>query len=132
MNADGSNQTQLTEGAQIDNFRASTPSWSPDGTKIVFTCFRYTDSQQVCEVDTRDGSQRALTHSTDSSVSYDPSFSPDGTKIVFVNDGRIYVMNAEDGSGQTQLTNIPFKDSRPNWGAAQPHLKQLSKITPVS
>jgi len=32
MNADGSGQTQLTDNAVPD----ATPTWSPDGTKIVF------------------------------------------------------------------------------------------------
>ena len=98
MNVDGSAQTRLTTtpGALAD------PSWSPDGTKMVFE---------------RDGSIYVLDlvggagqpDLTPAGGGYDPSFSADGQKIVFFSarDGNyeIYVMNA-DGSAQTNLTNF--------------------------
>ena len=53
---------------------------------------------------------------------FSPSWSPDGEKIAFQNniDGndQIYVMNAADGSGQTNISNNPAQDRHPDWGTA--------------
>ncbi len=46
----------------------------------------------------------------------------DGTKIAFYSlrdrIAQIYVMNAEDGSGQTRVTDNPPDNSNPDWGPA--------------
>jgi Tol biopolymer transport system component len=78
------------------------PSWSPDGSKIVF----YSNGN-IYLADAQTGSVigAALAEG------YDPCWSPDGSKIVFSNDGTISVMNA-DGSGLTSL-NVP--GAQPNW-----------------
>ncbi|HET7551721.1 MAG TPA: DPP IV N-terminal domain-containing protein [Gemmatimonadaceae bacterium] len=119
MDADGSNQTRLTDAAG-QNGRAA---WSPDGSKIAYASIVDVDvggqTTQVGEiwVMNADGSgATALT--SDGAFANSPSWSPDGSKIVFQSnrDGtdQIYVMNA-DGSGITRLTNGDWGDQQPAW-----------------
>ncbi|HEU4824572.1 MAG TPA: hypothetical protein VFS97_14205 [Nitrososphaeraceae archaeon] len=48
-----------------------------------------------------------------------PTCSPDGTKIAFTSNRdvnwEIYVMNAQDGSNQTNLTIDPASDALAEW-----------------
>ena len=106
MNADGSNQTRLTNNpASADG----SPSFSGDGSKIAFSSTRdgLDGLNKEIYVMNADGSnQTRLTNNPASDDS--PSFSGDGSKIAFssTRDGtvEIYVMNA-DGSNQTRLTS---------------------------
>jgi|GEM_PF-611678 len=112
MNADGSNQTRLTNNPANDSW----PSLSPDGTKITFNSDKDGGNDEVYTMDADGTNQTRLTNNP---LSGWPSWSPDGTKIVFVTnrDGNaeIYVMNA-DGSNQTRLTNNSYVcDSSPAW-----------------
>jgi Tol biopolymer transport system component len=68
-----------------------------------------------------DGNGTGLTRLTftDDLSEFDPAVSPDGQRIAFtrqLTDGNfeIFVMNA-DGSGETNLTNDPATDLRPDW-----------------
>ena len=111
MNADGSNQTRLTNNTALDD----APAWSPDGTKIAFHSSR--DGNEEIYVMNADGSnQTRLTNN--SAFDFEPGWSPDGTQIVFASsrdgDNEIYVMNA-DGSGQTPLTGNTAGDGQPIW-----------------
>ena len=104
VGADGSGLTQLTglQGGEGDS------SWSPDGTKVVFTRARSDRGPFEIWVVNADGSglQRLTRHR---GFSIAPTWSPDGRKIVYATDAgrrqplRLYVMNA-DGSGQQRLT----------------------------
>jgi hypothetical protein len=107
MNADGTNQTRLTNDPAGDYLHA----WSPDGSRIAFKRGGH------IYVMNADGSNQ--TRLTDRASSfYDlPDWSPDGSRIAFVSDpdnnnSEIYVMNA-DGSNQTRLTNNPAYDRSP-------------------
>ncbi|CAN5205883.1 hypothetical protein BH20ACI2_BH20ACI2_20270 [soil metagenome] len=104
MNADGSGQTRLTTDPGPEQY----PSFSTDGTKIVFT---RSDKVYVMNVDGT--SQTELTSTTGN---VEPRFSPDGSKIVFSSsrDGNreIYVMNA-NGTNPTRLTNNSALDRYP-------------------
>ncbi len=100
MSAGGSNVRQLThDGQSMD------PSWSPDGSRIVFV-----SNRQVHTMDPDGGNVINLQALARFSQPR-PVFSPDGTKIAFASIGPpdffgdVFVMNA-DGSGvPDQLTH---------------------------
>ena len=97
MNADGSNQIRLTKSGGYDyqpgrlaEVKHYGPSWSPDGTQIVFASDRESDSyiKDIYVMNADGSNQIRLTESG----GYEPSWSPDGTQIVFASD-RIGVSN---------------------------------------
>ncbi len=113
MNADGTNQTRITNNLSQDTF----PAWSPDGTKLAFMSPR--EGNAEIYVVNRDGSGlRRLTNHPSSDVT--PTWAPSGNQIAFTSDrtGRpqIWIMNA-DGSGQQQITRESWCD-RPTWSPA--------------
>src|SRR5829696_2723076 len=122
MNADdGSGLTRLTDDPAIDTFA----NWSPDGERIAFTSDRDNGIDEIYVMNADDGSD--VTRMTDNDADdLAPSWSPDGEKIAFSgsrdnneesgSDFDIYVMNADDGSGQTRLTNNDADDSDLDWG----------------
>jgi len=116
MNPDGSAQTRLTDSPAYDD---TSPSWSPDGSKIAFASaftgvegFNY----DIVVMDADGANPIRLTDANGQENS--PSWSPDGTKIAFgsFRDGNseVYVMNA-DGSDPRDLTNNDAADSQPSW-----------------
>jgi Tol biopolymer transport system component len=97
MNADGSDQTQLTFDATKKD---QTPEWSPDGTKIIYTVDAATTAGgDIWIMNADGGGQHALTSGPERE--YGPVWSPDGTQIAFLDIGSrtVYVMNA-DGTGR--------------------------------
>ena len=107
MDADGSNQTNLSNNAAPDDL----PDCSPDGTKVVFDSFRVA-SVDIYVMDI-DGSDQIRLTDDPADESF-PSWSPDGTKIAFERGGDIWVMGA-DGSSQDLLTTHPSFDTAPAW-----------------
>jgi Tol biopolymer transport system component len=114
MNADGSNQTRLTNNPGGDD---AFPRWSPDGKKIVFVSGHGEGNYEIYLMNS-DGSDR--TRLTESPGAQDDNFgarwSPDGKQLIFWSsrdgDAELYVMNA-DGSSQTRLTDNPASDWSP-------------------
>jgi Tol biopolymer transport system component len=111
MDADGSNQTQLTDNPADDEM----PSWSPDSSRIIFTSNR--DGNRELYVMNADGSDlRRLTNHP--ANDWEPSWSPDGKKIAFESsrggNRDIFVMNS-DGSNPMRLTDNPSGDRIPSW-----------------
>ena len=82
MNADGSNQVQLTKTEEpVINFE---PSFSPDGSKIVFMRRGFPSGEQdIWVIDANGTGAVNLTHSPGVNE-FDPEFSPDGTSIVYI------------------------------------------------
>src|SRR2546422_583991 len=110
MDADGSNQTRLTNNPARDG----EPAWSPDGAKIVFVSQR--DGNEEIYVMNADGSDlRLLAQAPDGEFDYSPAWSPDGAKILFVQSSlcieepcandSLFVMSA-DGSNRQQLLSL--------------------------
>ena len=80
MDYDGANQHQLTNLHSI----ALTPRWSPDGSRIAFTCFapyRSVNSAQICMYSMDSGKVIAFPRFPGTNIT--PAWSPDGAQIVF-------------------------------------------------
>src|SRR5262245_7486779 len=121
INVDGTGLTRLTFNAEGER----APSWSPDGTRILFSCRIGGGSSdfELCVMNA-DGSNRLqLTDNTVQDLT--SSFSPDGQQIVLHRSiaGRtqLWLMNA-DGTGLMQLTNRPGLNFFPKWGVVRVHI----------
>jgi len=115
MDLDGSNP-RLVVGPTAIFGGSDWPSYSPDGTKILFSSQRE-GKWQIYVVDV-DGSNETRLSPEEVEREYMPAWSPNGTKIAFQSsrDGNpeIYVMNA-DGSNSTRLTENRANDESPVW-----------------
>jgi Tol biopolymer transport system component len=112
MNTDGTSLIELTRG--------NSPSWSPDGTRIVFSFGLGRFPGNVADIFFMDsnGANRVNLTQGRHNVNYSPVVSPDGAKIAFTSyrdrNGEIYVMNA-DGKNPINLTLHLDDDTFPTW-----------------
>ena len=127
MDADGGNPQNLTNDFNDDR----SPSWSPDGKRIVFVSdrdgFKNDDgviTYEIYVMDADGSNPQNLTNDLNDDRS--PSWSPDGKRIAFVSQreghfkgaagitDEIYVMDA-DGGNQQRLTENHKNDWFPSW-----------------
>jgi TolB protein len=126
INPDGTGLTRLT----FNDYEERAPSWSPDGSRIVFMARVGThpgnlgSKFEICVMNV-DGTN--FVQLTDNAVfEGTPTFSPDGQKIVFSRDvgagqgQELFSMNA-DGTNQMQLTDTVGVNLFPNWGELRVH-----------
>ncbi|MCP4133794.1 MAG: hypothetical protein GY754_22690, partial [bacterium] len=113
IDTDGTNIKRLTTEAGRDYY----PSWSPDGSKIVFMSNRACDSECDSAFDLyvmdADGENEKRLTSYGRGVFY-PSWSPDGSKIAFSYSKGIYIMDA-DGNNQRLVAYDPNTCQDPSW-----------------
>jgi Tol biopolymer transport system component len=133
VNADGSGEKRLARCGQATGCNqayGSRISWSPDGSRIVFS-----DRWSLYVVQANGGVLRRLTHGCTVTVTHSasgaitgwdkkscidisPAWSPDGSRIAFVRvgntDSRLHVVNA-DGSGSKPLARLLGSVSDPVW-----------------
>jgi Tol biopolymer transport system component len=108
MNADGTGRTRLTEHPERD----ADPTWSPDGSKVVFVSQRDGDVA-LWIMDADGGNKHKLVQGRE------PAWSPDGARIAFTSSAfegndEIYVIDV-DGSTMRQLTFDKRFDWHPAW-----------------
>ncbi len=112
LSFDGSRRWPLTQ----DNSIALSPSWSPDGKKIVFCSFRAGRDADlyVADLDRRRISALIQREGTDAA----PAWSPDGNWITFAGSGGastdIYLIRV-DGTELRNITSSPSIDTSPSW-----------------
>lgn len=108
IEADGSELQQLTNNNQYD----LAPSWSPDGSQIVFS-----SGLQSFDIYTMDAQGEQLKQLTNTQYQEkNPSWSPNGDKIVYDRGNVLFTMNI-DGTKQTQLVKPQTAglDINPDW-----------------
>ena len=105
MNADGSQQVGFSS---LGFYGAYSPSWSPDGFKIVFNS-GWSEIDFVSPEGKNLGNERGNTFGE-----RNPSWSPDGSKIAYDDGSKIFTMSP-DRSNRTRITFLDEDASEPAW-----------------
>ncbi|HUI76096.1 MAG TPA: hypothetical protein VLX32_14190 [Candidatus Acidoferrum sp.] len=110
MDYDGNNQHQLTHLNTI----SLTPRWSPDASRIAFTCFK--PGPQICMYSM--DLNKVVAFPRYGGTNSAPTWSPDGTQIMFSSsmngNPELYVVNA-DGGRPKRITYAPGASTSPTW-----------------
>ncbi|MGH9729964.1 MAG: translocation protein TolB [Candidatus Acidiferrales bacterium] len=115
MDYDGANQHQLTHLGSM----ALTPRWSPDDSRIAFTCFesyRRVVSAQICMYSTL--TNRLMSFPRFPGTNSSPAFSPNGSDVAFMSshggDPQIFVTDTTGGH-MRRLTYTVGVSTSPTW-----------------
>jgi len=115
MDYDGSNQHQLTTLRSI----SLTPRWSPDASRIAFTCFAPSGgltSAQICMYSLDAGKLVSFPRFRGTNIT--PAWSPDGTQIIFSSsmqgNPELYVSDINGGRPK-RLTSANGASMSPSW-----------------
>jgi TolB protein len=115
MDYDGANQRQLTSLRSI----ALTPRWSPDGSRIAFTCYPTAGavlSAQICMYSML--TEKLVTWPRFRGTNSSPAWSPDGSKIMFMSsmygNPELYTADADGGHVQRTTHSVGASTS-PSW-----------------
>lgn len=117
MNSDGSGQTRLTNSPAIDY----EPSFSPDGTRILWTSTR-TGHGEIFVMNADGSNQQQLTTTGSYDANTRAKWSHDGTKICYlhydsaIRSNEIWIMNP-NGSGARRVTFNTMDERRLSWNA---------------
>jgi TolB protein len=110
MDYDGANQHQVTHLKSI----SLTPRWSPDVSRIAFTC--YVPTPQICMYSVDLNKLVSFPHFRGTNSA--PTWSPDGTQIMFSSSmsgaPELYKINA-NGGRPTRLTFFGAGTTSPAW-----------------
>jgi TolB protein len=115
MDYDGANMHQLTSLKSI----SLTPRWSPDGTRIAFTCFqpyRGVTSAQICLYST--ASNRLIAFPRFKGTNSSPAWAPDGNQLAFESSqgGDPQIYTSDLGGGRLQrITDTAGVSTSPVW-----------------
>lgn len=115
MDSDGSNQRPLTSLRTI----SLTPRWSPDATRIAFTCYGLAggvNSAQICLYSLETGKPMAFMRYKGTNSS--PAWSPDGSKLMFMSsmhgDPELFMIDVTGGNLR-RITYSAGVDTSPAW-----------------
>jgi TolB protein len=118
MDYDGENQHQLTQMHSI----ALTPRWSPDASRIAFTCYAQPGSNssvltaQICVYSTL--TNHLISWPRFRGTNSSPSWSPDGTQIMFMSsmlgNPELFITDAS-GLRPKRLTYSNGANTSPSW-----------------
>ncbi len=111
------NAVQLTADVKVDS---AFPSWSPDGTQVLFQSKRDGGNSQVFVMNTEGNGKRRL--SDGKGYAGQPAWSPDGKSVVYVQGDKpdlgtpkeLYVAPVAGGAPR-KLTSLGRDVSRPQW-----------------
>ena len=113
MNADGSDQTRITDNETSD----TCPNWTPSGSHIAFTSFHYSYLSSRINIMRADGSEETLLVDMPGDEGC-PRWSPDGTRLVFESrhrDGSSIILTDAYGMNELFLTDGSANDRDPSW-----------------
>lgn len=125
MNRDGSGKTNLTNTPTITEW---SPTWTPDGRHIVFSCTAadpHGVGNDLCTINADGSDRRYVTQTPDFSEEY-PTFSPSGAKLAFIaysatSGFQIWIAEA-DGTNAHPIADSGTGDTWPSWSPDGRHI----------